>query len=196
MKSVLFYAAAVITGIALVVFMIVLVRSLWYVPEETHAPMQGPNVSTSPEVAVPLRLIIPKLSINAQVQKTGINATGAMGVPTNFTDVAWYQYGTVPGEKGSAVLDGHVDNGLGLDGVFKHLGDITVGDEIDIETNNGNILRFIVSNVELYPYTEVPNDLIFNRNDRARLNLITCEGAWVKGERTYDHRLVVFATLI
>ena len=29
-----------------------------------------------------------------------------------------------------------------------------------------------------------------------RLALITCDGAWVQGNRTYDHRLVVYATLV
>ncbi len=144
---------------------------------------------------IPARLQIPSLNIDANVQRVGIAKSGSMAVPSNFTDVAWYRLGTVPGFVGSAVIDGHVDNGLSLAGVFKHLSDIQVGDEIDVITASSSIKKFVVSEVAVYPYKEVPLERLFNASDQARLNLITCEGAWIKGEKTYDQRLVVYATL-
>ena len=53
----------------------------------------------------------------------------------------------------------------------------------------------MVTDIEVYPYQAVPTGLIFNQADKARLNLITCDGTWVKGDKTYSERLVVFAEL-
>jgi sortase (surface protein transpeptidase) len=186
--------AVVLGGI---IFTTTLVHAVWYAPEQTHS-LPSVQAQQRPVVAkeAPARLIIPALGINANVQQVGVNATGAMGVPSNFTDVAWYRDGTTPGQLGSAVIDGHVDNGLGLDGVFKHLADIKIGDDVYVQTKAGTKLHFVVSDIESYPYHDVPTDKIFNPTDAQRLNLITCEGAWVSGGRTYDHRLVVYTTLV
>lgn len=92
-------------------------------------------------------------------------------------------------------MDGHVDNAAGLPGVFKRLTELQLGDEIIVETQDGKKLTFTVSGVESYNYKEVPLEELFNRKDKARLNLITCEGAWIQGEKTYDRRLIVFAEL-
>ena len=97
---------------------------------------------------MPERLIIPKLSIHALVHPVGIRADGTMGVPSNFTDVAWYKYGPAPGEKGSAVIDGHVDNALALPGVFKHLSELAPGDDVYVETASSTEVHFIVTDVE------------------------------------------------
>lgn len=185
----------VVTLIAAAVFSVTLIHALWYAPqEEAAAPLQQ-LLTANQEGSPPMRLSIPTLTIDANVQKVGVTKAGAMGVPNNFTDVAWYKYGTVPGQVGSAVIDGHVDNGLSLAGVFKHLSDIKVGDVIYIETASSTNLTFVVTDVELYPYKEVPLEKLFNQNDAAHLNLITCDGAWIAGEKTYDHRFVVYATL-
>ena len=115
--------------------------------------------------------------------------------PNNFTDVGWYKLGVIPGQPGSAVIDGHVDNGLDLAGVFKHLSDIKVGDDIYVVNRAGVQTHFVVSEIDSYDYQNVPTDLIFNQSGPAQLHLITCQGDWVSGGDTYDHRLVVTATL-
>lgn len=144
----------------------------------------------------PSRLIIPNISVNANVQYVGINAKGGMGTPAGFSDVAWYKGGTIPGDTGSAVIDGHVDNGLGLSGVFKHLEDVHIGDDVYVVQNDGDKLHFRVIDVQLYPYDDAPSDAIFNRTDAAHLNLITCSGDWVGSEKTYNKRLVIYTELV
>lgn len=189
--------AGAVTALAVIVFATTLARAVLYVPSgevvsstlEAMAPARTALPSDLPQ-----RLRIPTLSINATVQRVGIGKSGAMAVPTNFTDVAWYRLGTVPGVAGSAVMDGHVDNGLALAGVFKHLGEITVGDDVYVDTATST-LHFVVTDIENYPYKDVPLEKVFLQHDTARLNLITCEGAWVQGEKTYDHRLVVYTQL-
>jgi sortase (surface protein transpeptidase) len=145
----------------------------------------------------PSRLSIPALSINAHVQYVGINAKGNIGTPNNFTDVAWYSYGVVPGATGTAVIDGHVDNGLGLAGIFKHLSNIQIGDEVDVITNGGTKMSFVVTTIQTYDYQNVPAQAIFGTSSASRfLNLITCDGAWVQGGDTYNERLIVTARLV
>jgi LPXTG-site transpeptidase (sortase) family protein len=187
----------VITALAALVFCTTLVHALWYAPEVDSFAPATPAVRHAVSAAdQPARLVIPSLKIDANIQYVGVNGRGEMGVPNNFTDVAWYKYGTVPGELGSAVIDGHVDNGLGLDGVFKHLGDIQKGDDVYLVRKSGEKLHYKVTDVAIYPYKSVPTDLVFSQNDAARLNLITCDGAWVKNDKTYDERLVVYTELV
>jgi len=151
---------------------------------------EAPKIQTSPS-----RLIIPALKIDANVQYVGMNDKGNMGTPKGFTDVAWYEPGTTPGEPGSAVMAGHVDNAIALDGVFKHLGDLHVGDDVYVKRNDGTQVHFVVNDVETYPYQETPANLVFGQSNESHINLISCAGTWMKDLKTYDKRLVVYTTL-
>ncbi len=144
----------------------------------------------------PSRLTVPSLGINANIQETTLNGRGAMGVPTNFTDVAWYSRGIVPGDMGTAVIDGHYDNGLGLNGVFKHLGGLKQGDDIFIQTHDGTTLHFRVTSVEQIPYDDPDAKKVFDPQQmRSEIKLVTCGGSWVPEDRTYSQRVVVTAVL-
>ncbi len=203
------YIVALITGLALLVFFYTLQQSVWgtvtnantssYVAMESVADV--PDVSatstpTSPTFSEPSRLSIPSIGVDAKVQHVGLTASRAMGIPTNFTDVAWYKYGPIPGEKGSAVIDGHVDNGLALSGVFKKLNQVQEGDDIYVTDEKGNEAHFKVTDIKMYPYDNAPAEEIFGKTDKKLLRLITCDGKWVKAARTYDMRLVVTAALV
>lgn len=177
-----------------VLFTNTLVGALFYNPDtEISIPVES-SIPLTP-LQEPTRLRIPALSINTPVQHVGVNAKGNMAAPNNFTDVGWYKYGVVPGGDGSAVMAGHVDNGLALAGVFKRLSELKTGDEVLVERVDGSIATFVVTSSRRYPYNKVPTEIIFNPLGSARLNLITCEGAWVKALKTYDERLVVFTKL-
>jgi sortase A len=190
---------ALITIGAIGVFSWTLIHAVLFAPEiEVQNPWlasQAP-IAHAPSSSLPARLIIPALHIDASVQQVGLTARGDMGIPSNFTDVAWYKYGTIPGQVGSAVIDGHVDNGLALAGVFKHLNDLKIGDDVYVEQKDGSKIHFAVVDIESYPYKDAPSGIIFNQIDAARLNLITCQGTWVPVGRTYDQRLVVFTKLV
>jgi sortase (surface protein transpeptidase) len=93
------------------------------------------------------------------------------------------------------VIAGHVDNGLGLAGVFKNLGSLREGDAVFVERRDGTQVAFIVAGTRSYHYQDAPTEIIFNPSGSVRLNLITCEGRWIQADRTYDERLVVFTRL-
>jgi sortase (surface protein transpeptidase) len=189
---------ATITIAAGVVFIATLVRATVYAPDPDVASSTLVAAAPAREASLgdlPRRLRIPALGISAYVRHVGVNAQGNMATPGNFTDVGWYKYGTVPGFMGSAVIDGHVDNALSLDGVFKHLGDLKEGDDIYIDTASSTALHFVVREAVSYPSEDVPAEKVFKADDAARLNLITCDGTWVQGKKEYDRRLVVYAVL-
>jgi LPXTG-site transpeptidase (sortase) family protein len=192
LRSIIMLAIIIAAG----VFIVTLVHATFFAPESIAVPAaqsgKTPELYSVASSSLPSRLIIPSLGINANIQYVGVNAQGNMRAPDNFTDVSWYQYGTVPGMIGSAVMAGHVDNGLGLDGVFKHLTDLKVDDDVYIQTIGGTRLHFKVSDIEVYPYQSVPTTTLFAQHDAARLNLITCDGSWVSGGDTYDHRIVIY----
>jgi sortase A len=187
--------ALIITLIAVGVFGYTLIRAVYLAPNDGQQVPRGAQVQVGP-VEEPDRLLIPTLGIDAHVQSVGITRKGNMGVPSNFTDAAWYRYGTAPGQTGSAVIDGHVDNGFALAGVFKHLGDLKPGDDVFVRTKEGNELHFKVEEIASYQITDVPLETLFARNDRPRLNLITCTGSWLSNQKTYNQRLVVYTVLV
>ncbi len=189
-----------LTAGSMLVATFVIVNSLFYSPEDEVSLPTSLKKSLASEVprdatTFPERLKIPSILVDATVQDVGITRKGNMSTPSNFTDVGWFKYGTVPGEMGSAVIAGHVDNGLALPGVFANLDKIKVGDDIYVETAGGKKIQFKVTSKKLYEYTD-KTDEVFNENDGSYLKLITCAGVWLPENRTHDQRLVVTAIKI
>lgn len=188
--------ALFVTVACTVVFAGTLMRTAFYSPEKEIPLSTTPSsASERSSTALPQRIIIPSLGIDAPVREVGIAASGNMAVTASYRDVGWYKLGTVPGERGSAVMAGHLDNGFGFGGVFKDLGKLRPGERIIVRRTDGTEAVFRVEERRSYPYLEVPTETIFNATDGIRLNLITCAGSWVSGKKTYDRRLVVFTKL-
>ncbi len=119
---------------------------------------------------------------------------GTVGVPEGPLQVAWFQLGPRPGQKGSAIITGHYGPWKsGASSVFDNLNKLKPGDKIYIKDDNGTTLTFAVTKTTIYdPSQSVPE--VFNKNDGAYLNLITCNGDWVANQKTYTKRLVVFTS--
>lgn len=139
----------------------------------------------------PMGIVIPSIGLGTSVEEVGINSKGEMDVPDGKSkNVGWYKYGTVPGKKGSAVMDAHVY------AAFKNLKHAKVGDDVYVLTKSGEQLHFVIEKSTVYERDVVPLELLFNRSDDARLNLITCAGKFDRKADTYTHRLVVYAKLV
>lgn len=139
----------------------------------------------------PIKISIPSLNLEAFIVPVGLTSHGTMATPRKFSEVGWYEFGSSPGFTGNAVLAGHVDNGLGLGGVFRDLESIKKGDLVYIKMKSGKEVRFIVSEMDVYDYKDAPSDQIFNRSGSPKIKLITCTGSWLVSAKTYDSRLVV-----
>jgi sortase A len=166
------------------------------VTDEALAPTTTVSHAAPVVAGAPERIRIPKIGIDAKIEHVGLGKTGNMAVPLQYADAGWYRQGTVPGEVGSAVIDGHVDNGLGIPAVFFRLSELKAGDDIYVTDGQGDELHFVVEEEATYAVADVPLETLFNRADKARLNLITCEGTWLPEKKMYDERHVVYAVLV
>ena len=142
------------------------------------------------------RLAIPKIKVDAKVEEVGISKKGNMAVPTTLADVGWYKYGTLPGETGSAIIAGHVDNRFALPAVFADLKNLEIGDDVYITKEGGDKrLHFVVNKVSTYDF-DASADEVFTEEGDKLLKLITCTGIWNSEFKTHNQRLVVTATLV
>ncbi len=140
-------------------------------------------------------LSIPAINVRAGVLGMGLAPDGKMAVPDNFTEASWYNLGARPGNTGNAVIGAHVDNGGSIDGLFKRLKDLKIGDEVTMTDRNNKTLRFKIMDRNIYPYNLKDTRSVFGPAKTARLNLITCYGTFMPQLNTYDKRLVVVAEL-
>ncbi|MDQ3014815.1 MAG: class F sortase [bacterium] len=165
------------------------------------APNMESEITTSDQEAAytarpqgsPERLIIPTIGVDAVVQHVGVGKSGNMAVPTNYTDVGWYRYGPQPGDRGTAVFDGHLDNGLGLQGVFSRLRLLNPGDVIFVKTDREVHVQFRVTHTDRVSADLSSTGSIFNESGNPQIKLITCEGEWDPETKSYSNRLIVTA---
>lgn len=150
---------------------------------------QNQTTNTNP-IGSPISLIIPSINVSARIQYVGMTAEREMETPNNSSDVGWFDLGVLPGEKGSAVVDGHFDTQSGDAGVFFNLYKLRPGDKIYVTDSNEQTLVFIVRGSRLF--NPGLADEVLNGSDSAHLNLITCDGVWDGTKKSYSKRLVVF----
>src|SRR5437867_4208901 len=81
--------------------------------------------------AGPVRLRIPSIGVDAPVDEVGLTPQGDLATPTDPGHVGWYRGGSLPGEPGSSVVDGHLDWWSGP-AVFADLGRLQGGDLLGV----------------------------------------------------------------
>lgn len=154
--------------------------------------------STVVSAALPRRLIIHALGINASIEPVSILPTGNLATPTRnpWEDAGWYTGGPRPGGPGSAVIDGHLDRPGGRPAIFWSLRRMQVGNEVLVSGSNGKTLHFRVTRVVFYEPQNAPIQEIFGNSSGTFLNLITCAGDWIPSQHQTTLRLVVFTSLV
>lgn len=154
------------------------------------APVAGP-ASASYGVP-PTSLVIPRLGVEAITVGVGQDEEGAMDVPPDPDQVAWYALGPGMGVPGNAVFAAHVDWG-GRPRVFGRLSALGPGDAILVVDGEGNVYEYLVESSRLVRAEGAPIDEIFGQGDEAVITLITCGGAYDPATREYLDRLIVRA---
>jgi sortase (surface protein transpeptidase) len=168
--------------------------------------LQGLPVASSTTAAVavgtglPVRLVIPKLNINAAFQYDGLTPSGTMETPTNVSDVGWFTGSSLPGKAGVAIVIGHVAQirrgVVTKQGVFSDLGALSAGDTFSVVNDEGATTNFVVRKSRTYDPTADATDVFTSTDGGAHLNFITCEGTWNQAQLEYTQRLVVFADAV
>jgi len=178
-----------------VLFLVLLFHFTYYNHGKSVSPRlsQGTGVSEA-SPGLPMRLKIPSLKVDAAIEDVGVTPGGAMAAPGNTVQVGWFKLGPRPGEKGSAVIAGHLDGIHGEAGVFIDLYKLKKGDKLYIEDDKGKSMTFVVQ--ESRTYNPGYAEEVFSSNDGAHLNLVTCDGAWDGTIKSYSKRLVVFTDIM
>jgi len=146
--------------------------------------------------ARPLRVRVPAVSIDAPLTALALDREGRL-VPPPPRDrnlAGWYAAGTSPGQKGTAIVTGHIDTPAGP-AVFAPLGGIALGDLVLVDRNDGHTLTFTVHAVETHPKKTIP-PRVYAAATRPELRLITCAGSYRRDRGGYPDNLVVYAHLI
>jgi sortase (surface protein transpeptidase) len=147
--------------------------------------------------SVPVSIRIPGIGVNAPVMKVGLAADGTVQVPPldehNLT--GWYQYGPAPGQRGPAVILGHVDSLTGIS-VFYYLRNLHAGDKVYVTLADGKVAVFAVDGLQKVAKDAFPTAAVYGQAGYPSLRLITCGGPFDKATGHYVDNIIVYAHLI
>lgn len=153
-------------------------------------------ISSSDKAKEPISFSMPALGVdNVIVESVGLDTENKMDVPRDSDNVGWYNLGAKPGQKGSVVMAGHLDKKTGEPAVFYHIKKLKPGDELKVTDSADKVFTYVVTQIKSYELSKFPLQEVFGSEDKARLNLITCEGTFDKNSDIYSHRLVVYSEL-
>jgi LPXTG-site transpeptidase (sortase) family protein len=169
--------------------------------EHEPAPATDPPQVSEPDAPEPVRLGIPRIGVDAPILAMGLDSRNYPEVPKTGADVAWYTFSAPPGRGSNAVMSGHVDWLLGDDpvkGVFYHLRELQIGDQISLDLEDGSQLRYIVTGNVAVRYNDPNVGNVMDSTSKDVITLITCGGTWQSDYSNstggnYSHRIIVRA---
>ncbi|MDO0924631.1 class F sortase [Streptomyces sp. TG1A-8] len=170
-------------------------------PASAAAPDGRAVADTSAAAPAPLpfsaadRVRIPAIRVDAPAVPVGLDAAGWVGAPPPEDPnlAGWFTGAVSPGEKGTAVVVGHVDNQQGP-AVFYGLGALKKGNRVEILRQDGKTAVFDIYGVEVFEKSKFPGDRVYGSKGTPELRVITCGGGFTK-QNGYDGNVVVFARL-
>jgi hypothetical protein len=191
------YAAA---GVLAVVGVLFLGRGV--VP---HGP--EPNYAGPPEIrhipdgdalpaATPVKVDIDDAGVHAPLMRLGKNKDGTVQVPpfSKPKYAGWYRYGPSPGERGNAVILGHLDDEHTAAAFYK-LKTARRFEDIEVTRADGTTAVFEIDAVQKVPKSRFPVSLVYGAVRYAGLRLVTCGGTFDYREHSYRDNLIVYAHL-
>ena len=144
------------------------------------------------QVAAPVRLRIPAIGVDAPVDPLTVDSNGVLPPPNANDRTGWWRDGPEPGERGPAVIVGHVDSYKGP-AVFLHLIDLHSGDQILIDRADGTTAMFATQRVEQHAKGAFPTQAVYGETPDPQLRLITCGGQFDYKDRRYVDNIIVYA---
>lgn len=156
------------------------------------APAAGGRSVSSKTVPPPVEVVVPRLGIRSRLVGLRLQRDGSLSVPADFGRVGWWTQGAAPGERGPAVLAGHVDSKEGP-AVFAPLHAARRGDVVRVRRADGRVLSYQVFKINSYVKDEFPAKDVYGPRFGDGLRLITCGGAFDEARGSYKDNLVVYA---
>nr|WP_189507820.1 class F sortase [Streptomyces narbonensis] len=159
-------------------------------------PKPDPRSGLAMPRAIPTRLKIAKIGVDAPFTGLKIGPSGALDPPpaddTNL--VGWHAAGIAPGQRGTALIAGHLDTAT-APAVFARLGELEAGDSFEVARADGTTAVFLIDSVESFRKDDFPNQRVYDDTPDALVRLITCAGPYDRAAKDYTGNLVVFAHL-
>jgi hypothetical protein len=174
-----------------------------FAAEWPRRPAERPGGTAKPrlvdvvdrEAAPPRRIRIPAIGVSARVIPLGLNPDGTMQTPSNFSVAGWYKPWREPGERGSAVITGHVDSVSGP-AVFYRLRELRRGNIIRVGRADGSVVRFRVEGLERWPKAAFPSRRVFRPTRISTLRLVTCSGNFDASTGHYVDNTIVYGVRV
>lgn len=148
--------------------------------------------------SAPVTLAIPSIGVTSQLLHLGLEENGSLKVPQdsgNGAPASWYDGSPTPGERGPAVMLGHVNALGGHTGVFADLQKLKNGDQITVTRADGSTAAFAVYRGALYSKNSFPTLEVYGNTQSSELRLITCDG-YNPATGEFDDNYVIYAKLI
>ena len=164
-------------------------------PAAGDTPAPNPTPTAVVARSVPVALRIPAINVSVSLSALGLNADKTVQVPTNYQEPGWYRLGPTPGEVGSSVILGHVDDKTGP-AVFYRLKTLKPGDKVDVTLADGVVAHFAVKKVAAYPKKEFPAREVYTSHGYSALQLVTCGGQFDTRTGSYLSNIVAYTTLV
>ncbi|MFF6996859.1 class F sortase [Streptomyces sp. NPDC008313] len=141
------------------------------------------------------RVRIPAIQVDAPVTPVGLDVDGWVDAPPAEDPnlAGWFTGAVSPGEKGTSVIVGHVDNKRGP-AVFYGLGALNKGNRIEVQRADGKVAVFGIYGVEVFEKDDFPGERVYGNAETPELRVITCGGGFSK-QNGYAGNVVVFARL-
>ena len=160
-------------------------------------------------VADPTAITIPAIGAHSTLVPLGLTVAGELAVPPvdDPLQASWYAGADPaesgdeiqPGERGPAVVVGHVDGVIdgrkGQPGIFARLSELKPDDEILIDRADGTRVRFLVDRVEKHSKSDFPTDEVYGATEQPELRLITCGGEFDRSAGHYTANFIVWASI-
>ncbi|WP_405671994.1 class F sortase [Streptomyces sp. NBC_01530] len=148
--------------------------------------------------ALPQRIDIPDLGVQAPVVARGLDRQGAIDPPPydQAGVVGWYAAGARPGAAGAALMVGHVDTET-RPAVFYRLSTIRPGENVRVVRDDGKVAEFTVDDVRVQERDRFDARQAYgqHRPGRSELRLITCGGTFDRVSHSYTANVIVSAYL-
>lgn len=155
---------------------------------------QASSIEVAPAVAPPVGIEIPALDIAQDF--VGLQVSNAvLQVPRDYGAIGWWRGGPKPGDRGAAVVVGHVDSPDGP-AVFYRLSGLEPGHQISVPREDGSVAVFQVTRVERYARDDFPSEEVYRSTGHPGLNLLTCGGEYNRAAGQYEDNVVVFTDLV
>jgi len=138
---------------------------------------------------IPARMRIPALSLDYGIKSMGADEYGTMQVAPGIEVVSWFDRSAIPGNEGNAIFGAH-NSWSGVRSKVYKLDELEIGDELEIEYEDGTCLVFLLESVFVYELRTAPAQLIMDTEGEARLTLITCKAPFNTVTGTSDNRIV------